>query len=409
MGGAKRMMEEAQDRGFSLSTNTHVCSTCMHQDGLKEFIDKNFGSNTCSYCRQTGKNIRALNFNKLVEYILECIRTEWGDPANEGLAYETREGGWQGEVLDTYEILQDLIEIDNLEILRDIASSILNGEWCQLDPYGLPYDRELVYGWKNFCSFVINRSRYLFLISKDNIYVGTEDSASISPSEILDALARIVEEMKLIRKIPSSQKIIRIRIFDPGEEATTAKSLGSPPAQFAKIPNRMSPAGIPMFYGAFEEKTAVLETYLPTKKKKVGIGGVFKANRDLVVLDLSAGRYLPSIFDEIDKRKRTSAKFLINFIKDFSKPIDREDRAHIDYVPTQVVTEYFRHIFKLADGKSLDGIIYPSSKKGGKNAVVIFADTEHCVERASKMADGALLWLEKTIVIDLEKYSKRKD
>ncbi len=408
MGGAKRMMEEEQDRGFSLSPGVHVCSICMHQDGLKEYIEKNFDGNTCSYCEETSKKIKAINFNKLVEYVLECIRTEWGHPASEGVAYETREGGWQGEVFDTYDLLHDLIEIDNSEIVDDIASAILDGEWCQLDPYGLPYDRELVYGWKNFCSFIINRSRYLFSISQDSVYVGSEDSASVTPSEILEALARIVMEMKLICTIPASQEIIRVRIFDPGKETTTAKSLGSPPAQFAKIPNRMSPAGIPMFYGAFEEKTAVLETYLPTEKQKVAIGGVFKANRDLAVLDLAAGRYVPSIFDKADRRKRTSAKFLIDFIRDFSKSIDREDRAHIDYVPTQVVTEYFRHIFRLPDGTPLDGIIYPSSKRGGENAIVIFAETEQCVERDEEKVDGALLWLEKTLTIDLEKYSNQK-
>jgi RES domain-containing protein len=214
--------------------------------------------------------------------------------------------------------------------------------------------------------------------------------------------------MGLVQALSKSTDIYRVRIFDPGTVSKSAKGLGSPPAKFAKIPNRMSPAGIPMFYGAFDVKTAVLETFTTCEKNKEAMAGIFRCTRDLTVLNLSAGRYLPSIFDTEDRHKRTSAKFLIDFIIDFSKPIDREDRAHIDYVPTQVVTEYFRHIFKPDDGTTLDGIIYPSSKKEGNNAIVIFAESNACVEKIEKNNDQALLWLRKISQIDLSSYNKKR-
>jgi hypothetical protein len=81
---------------------------------------------------------------------------------------------------------------------------------------------------------------------------------------------------------------------------------------------------------------------------------------------------------------------LLDFIKDFRKPIDRKDRAHIDYVPTQIVTEYFRHIFEYK-GHNVDGIIYPSSKGSGREAVVIFANNEQCLEKhADDLSVGVL-------------------
>ena len=57
-----------------------------------------------------------------------------------------------------------------------------------------------------------------------------------------------------------------------------------------------------------------------------------------------------------------------NFIDDFTKPIERSDRAHAEYVPTQVVTEYFRHVYRTGGGAQLDGII--SSASMAKSLVI---------------------------------------
>lgn len=83
----------------------------------------------------------------------------------------------------------------------------------------------------------------------------------------------------------------------------------------------------------------------------------------------------------------------MDFISDFTKPIERSDREHIDYVPTQIVTEYFRHIFKLNDKTNIDGVIYPSSKNQGKKAIVIFADSKQCVEAADTYDSDSVLSL----------------
>jgi hypothetical protein len=50
---------------------------------------------------------------------------------------------------------------------------------------------------------------------------------------------------------------------------------------------------------------------------------------------------------------------------------------HVDYVPTQIVTEYFRHRFRLSGGGSLDGIKYRSSRTG-QPACVLFFDSDDC-------------------------------
>jgi hypothetical protein len=70
-------------------------------------------------------------------------------------------------------------------------------------------------------------------------------------------------------------------------------------------------------------------------------------------------------------------RFLHEFEQDLVKPVARDGMEHVDYVPTQIVTEFFRHRFRLSDGASLDGIMYRSSRTG-QPACVLFFDSHHC-------------------------------
>jgi len=91
-----------------------------------------------------------------------------------------------------------------------------------------------------------------------------------------------------------------------------------------------------------------------------------------------------------------------DFLEDFRKPIARNGGEHIEYVPTQVVTEYVRTVAKCG-GKAIDGILYASARKEGETAVVLFADT-HAVadpQMESKHDDAEALefsvtWLDMT-------------
>ncbi|WP_394803579.1 RES family NAD+ phosphorylase [Niabella hibiscisoli] len=82
----------------------------------------------------------------------------------------------------------------------------------------------------------------------------------------------------------------------------------------------------------------------------------------------------PSVFNQSKRKKFADVIFLKNFIHDLSKPIDRDGKVHIDYVPTQIVTEFFRYMFN----RKVAGIIYPSSRNTGNNAMVLFYDHYDC-------------------------------
>lgn len=136
-----------------------------------------------------------------------------------------------------------------------------------------------------------------------------------------------------------------------------------------------------MFYGALNKETAVAETYDPNKQtdEQVVVAGLFNPSRSMILLDLTKEINYISLFDEKRRGELEISLFVKNFISDLKKPISRENGIeHIEYILTQVVTEYIRQRVKDNSGNSIDGIIY-GSVKGDDKAVVLFVDNERCV------------------------------
>ena len=209
--------------------------------------------------------------------------------------------------------------------------------------------------------------RYLFLNSS---YHSGNKKQRVVPHEILDNIAGFVEELNLIKAV-SSSKFFRARVSSKGELFHKAKEIGTPAKEYAESSNRMSPAGIPMFYGAESKETALMEVkYIPGDNVIASIGE-FINNEKLMLLDLTSLPKLPSIFDDDERQKRWVVKFFYSFLNDFTKPIEKDGREHVDYVPTQIVTEYFRYVFKYRN-TGIDGIVYPSSLNNEESLCIVF-------------------------------------
>ncbi|HCF6599863.1 TPA: RES domain-containing protein [Pseudomonas aeruginosa] len=405
MGGVKRMMEEDMERGFSRIDHAYVCVRCVTDDGLISFIRKNSTKGTCSYC---DKNRHVADMNDVIEHIVTSLSLEWGEAANEGLAYETREGGWQGQVYGTWELLYDYGPECSEEVFSTIVGSIHDLAWCRRAPYSLPIDRILVYGWQSFSKFITHTARFVFYKAVNTSYAAGQHD-EMNPVDILETLGSVIKKLDLIGTVPAGQPIFRVRIVDPEIQLTRSHELGPPPAAHANMPNRMSPVGIPMFYGAFDQHTAIRETYDPAGGAlKKAATGEFSPTRDLRIVDLSRSFSAPSLFDPELQRLRPYFSFMRDFVEDFTKPIERSDRAHADYVPTQVVTEYFRHVCRTDDDHQIDGIIYSSAKTGDK-AIVIFADATGCIDAGDATSDQAVLRLDRAFDVDLSGFYEALD
>ncbi len=385
-------------RGYSSVDNTWVCERCIRDEGLKKFVRSNRRSGSCSYCKRA---VRVCTMNAVIEHVTWSIRLEWGDPDNEGVGYNSDEGGYLEDTYTIWDVL-DYAELDCPEsILETIAFAIHDTGWCHKDPYSLTLDQTLEYGWKGFCDFIIHTARFVFYRA-DNPCFDKDQHDEMNPVDILESIGRIVENLGRVSAIPAGQTFYRVRIVDKADSLAGASQLGSPPVEFATMPNRMSPVGISMFYAAFDEHTAISETYGPeADESKKAVCGEFVSVRGIRVVDLTGFNSIPSLFDPKQQRQRPYFRFMRDFVRDFTKPIERNDRAHADYVPTQVVTEYFRHIHRTGDGARIDGIIYPSSKTG-QRAIVIFADSEACIDADVGLSEKALLRLQSVSDIELE-------
>jgi hypothetical protein len=384
MGYWKQKMMEEQERGWSSLGEKYVCLKCFEDAALSAFVSMNAVRHKCDYCgRRSTKKPIAVRIDEVMEVIDEGIRSEWGHPDDEGVAYETAEGGYQGEVLDTYDLIYDKLEdpFANKKVADDVISSFTQqgALWCQKDFYGLLPQQLLRYGWEKFVGIVKYSKRYLFSTDMGEADLWGRDE-ELPPGKFLERLGQIITQIGLVRNLKSGTQIYRVRVNQPKKTFQTAVDLGTPSAENARYSNRMSPAGIPMFYGAFDEKTAVMETFDPTRNKNEVITvGQFRTAREFPVVDLTRVPSIPSIFDAAKRDSRPDIIFLHHFMRDLGAPVTKDGREHIDYVPTQIVTEYIRHLYKHPDYGIVRGILYRSAKGEG-SCCVFFFDREQCCD-----------------------------
>ena len=149
----------------------------------------------------------------------------------------------------------------------------------------------------------------------------------------------------------------------------------------------MSPAGIVMFYGSNDSQTAVAEI---DDDPALGIAvGTFSISREVEVLDLTRlPDRIPFFKQEPETQEyaydRHGISFLHNFVESLAAKVAPGAREHIDYVPTQVVTEWFRTVFRNGDSR-IKGIYYPSTQRPGGRSIVLFANRYAVVPSARQM------------------------
>src|SRR5699024_3695432 len=118
-----------------------------------------------------------------------------------------------------------------------------------------------------------------------------------------------------------------------------ANQLGPPPKEIASA-GRMNPAGIPYFYTATDLATARHEIGVTDRNDGTVFTAIFKLQESVHVIDLTLLPPVPSIFDLANKGALERALFVREFVETISRPVVKDGREHIDYVPSQVVCEY---------------------------------------------------------------------
>lgn len=380
-------IEQAYSKGYIYPKHNHkaVCAKHFSNQYLAKYINKNGYAGICSYC---GHHTTVLNMTDFMDYVGNRLVDYLGPMDNEDLYLansfmdkdEEEIPGFvkRGPYIvpfdteyyeDVYDLVNDygLVTTDD-SLNEDIASCFNVDYWIRRDPTALLMKDELLFSWQNFASLVKNKLRYTFF-RHDEYY----QDANNSPYKETDILAEVATMVKLLEEnIPAGEKLYRGRPEDDKAPFSKFSELTSTPVCAAKS-NRMSPHGISMFYGSFESNTPVKEIFNYLKDKSTHIYlGEFMTKRDLKVINL-CNIPSPNFWME-DKDDWQRYAFLHSFHEEISKPIGSNDEE-LEYIPSQVFSEYLRFIQKSKDGSPYDGIVYRSSLTEKKN-VVLFYDNK---------------------------------
>ena len=306
MGYWKDRLIHQAEAGYSSNGDTHVCAHCVSDAELKQVLASSEVDFPCAYCGRTP----AAEFEDLLDALSDAIQYNYEDPVHH-LPYESREGGYQGTVDGGYDMVYGLDAwTDSQQLLEDAATAFSGSAWTRRNSASLNEYEALRHGWDGFVAEVKHKTRYLFFEQSDE-----DDPADyIPPGRMLEAIGRLLLEHCRVRSLPKDAQVFRARVHGPQDLPTTPTALGPPPREAANMPNRMSPAGIPMFYGAFTPTTARRETFDPSR----GAGrlvtiATFATARTLLMLDLTDLPPVPGQFDHEARHKRHSIGFLHGF------------------------------------------------------------------------------------------------
>ena len=361
-----------------------VCENCFDDPGLIAFVRRYASSNGCSFCSTTNDETKAASIDDVSEHFIECMFREYS-LAVEELGWMSSEGGYIGNYWSAEELAYGDLELEfpqgNLELLLPLLfGEYYDQEWCKRNPYGLDDSERSKYSWERFCHVVMHERRYFFL----GRHRDSDDLEVYSPAEVLSTIFDYAQQMDLFKVLPAGSQMLRARWEGNGPPLETPEDLGPPPAEKATQPNRMSPAGIAMFYACADEETALKETASRSGKFAVGR---FQTLRPTTILDLTDIPPIPSLFeflpDSAEVHPRTALTFLHHVAQEISRPVDKSDSVHVKYVPTQVVTEFIRD--QLTWGATpIDGIKYQSSVDPEQASFVLFADQSNVKSTTDK-------------------------
>jgi HEPN/RES N-terminal domain 1/RES domain len=359
-----------------------VCAACFEDEHVKTFVESCVESRTCSYCgrRSRTKDIAA-PVDAVIEHLFEGLSRHYGEAWASGASWDNEDQRYFNETWDTDDLLQTYLYLagDSDELYQNILDAFPSGDWCRINPWSATDSEILKWGWERFVDVVKYERRFFFTRGEDRDELNRED---MGPSELLYVFGNRCAYNGLVTTIPTGTKILRCRPRQARKERfTRPRDLGPPPSRLAKQ-NRMSPAGISMFYGAADKKTTLSE--MPERPEYYAIG-TFLTLRALTLLDLTNIMSV-SIFDDSEYADYHWSAFMRDFLRDFTKPIKRDDRVHIDYIPTQIVTEYLRDA-DILEGRPIDGIKFRSARNKRGICYVLFIDQYGVEPREDDLAD----------------------
>ncbi len=411
MGATKRWLEEEQARGYKSGNTSLICSKHIEDYALKNFIETKGKVGKCEYC-EVQEESKVVTFDQLMEVIVQGIYNHYSHPDDEGVPYIDEFGGYWEKTYDTDDLIRWVIGLDGDDgVIEEVIDAIGREEvWCVHSP-GYPRESELLsFDWNLFCKMLKHKVRYVFFRYPKKMV--TAYRSNVNPTNVLDKIGKAVVGLKLFYNTETglfnNLSIYRARQHKRNVHVKSCKDIGPLSLTKANNPNRFSPPGIPMFYGSKNKNTAILEVIDRQEKNQIVTTARFRNVRPLNLVDLTQIPHV-SIFDLKRAEFYEAAVFLKEFSKNISKKVKKGDTQHFEYVPTQVVTEYFRHVLPYEAGIKVDGLVYKSSV-ADDNCYVIFCDSRHCQNDGQQSRQTVLVLEQDSIEkLKVKDFRRRKE
>lgn len=343
--------------------NKLVCAKHFSDQAIAGYVNESGFEDECDYCGGQ----RVVTLESLVEFLLEAVIFFYSDPTG----FSPWDGGFAVNTYDSEEVLFDEFELDldSYQLDKDIRDWLDPGcIWADEKGYRGEDSGFLLFPWRIFKDMLKRQSRF----HVHGHVVGDYHGQNVTVADFLRSLLVEIDKLKLSTVLTTDTELFRSRLHPENINLDKPADFASPPSDFANQPNRMSPPGVSMFYGALDVQTAIRETVSEGCPPLVTVA-VCKPKSDLVVLDLTKIPSLPSRFDALSRDNYFILDFLTEFTLDFARPILRDGKEHIEYLPTQFITEHFKDFMKI-DHKKIDGILYPSTKNKNGRCIVLFID-----------------------------------
>lgn len=381
MRGWKEIVKGRQKTaGTSAKAEGQVCVDCVEDHALVEWISRSEQTGRCSYCRETG-TVRLVA--ELVQFVREGLESEWGS------LEEEPEGNFLSQAVDTQALLvlidETVTKVAALE--ADLVRALPHRTWHRRNPWQVELaERETA--WDHFQEELHHERRFfLHLSEKDE-----RTQHRIGYAHLMAQVNEGVTSCNILRRLTRGARIHRVRLSNSGAEFRRASELGPPKFEDDVQPDRASQQGRPMMHGAFDPKGALKNTFEARFEHVVASLATFRTTRELVLLDLTKLPDTPSLFDAKHRGERPYLEFLRHYAEDMAKPIRRDKVEHVDYVATQVVTDYLRNHLVDCNGLPIDGIVHPNERTPDSPTVVLFVRNRDCSDKPRK---GVTLFLEK--------------
>lgn len=382
----------------------YICTECIPNEHISEAIKSFKQSAFCSYCEESYSDFRhVVLLDAIINEIDEYFRDHYGLGKIEPRFYgDSDKPDYEQKGEDLPNCISELLRCD-YDIAEVITRELNDTEYHVVKDGGEPfyddgkcyeslaemeareeaerdeywYENRVKFQWDEFCKYVKYNNRFFSIKAKLDEIFGYADSYKEG-------------NRCPVYKISKGTKIYRARKLENGIDHNKIKhnplkELGPPPA-ISAINGRMNVKHIPVFYGAFEQEVAVCETQ-PFIEEDVAVGE-FSVTNDITVFDFTV---YDRIFDKeyadsssLSKYSDTRYEVLKHMQEAISKPISASNKS-LDYIPTQIVTEYIREHFKV------DGIIYFSSlvtnkEESERRNIVIFDDYENGMSEYGKLS-----------------------